>query len=46
MGNNGYLSIAIPTRNNSLLLETGIFKVIKKINELNINVFLIIVMMI
>lgn len=38
MGNNGYLSIAIPTRNNSLLLETGIFKVIKKINELNINV--------
>lgn len=38
MKNNDYLSIAIPTRNNSLLLETGIFKIIKKINELNINV--------
>ncbi len=30
MKNNYYLSIAIPTRNNSLLLETGIFKIIKK----------------
>lgn len=38
MKNNNYLSIAIPTRNNSLLLETGIFKVIKKINELSINI--------
>ncbi|MHD0317763.1 glycosyltransferase [Fusobacterium sp. THCT1E2] len=38
MKNNYYLSIAIPTRNNSLLLETGIFKIIKKINELDINI--------
>ena len=30
MKNNYYLSIVIPTRNNRLLLETGIFKIIKK----------------
>lgn len=32
MKNNNYLSIAIPTRNNSLSLETRIFKTLKKKN--------------